>query len=196
MKNNSKYLVWIDLEMTGLRPRIDRITEVAVIITDFNLREVAVYESGVKHPQSLLEGLVEQSEWHQQQKEYTRAMVEHSLKGKSEEVVQAEILNLIETHIGLSSPAESYPHHPDSLEARGEIYLAGNSISTDRAFIDQWWPKLARVLHYRMVDVSSFKVWHEAHGVEKFVKKNKHRALDDIRESIAELAYYQKVSQD
>jgi len=194
MNNNSKHLVWIDLEMTGLRPRIDRITEVAVIITDFNLKEIAVYESGVKHPIDLLECLVKESEWHQQQKDYTEAMIKHSLSGKSEEVVQSEILDLIQRHIGLSQPVESYPHNPDSLEAKGEIYLAGNSISTDRAFIDQWWPKVARVLHYRMIDVSSFKVWEEAHGAKRFMKKNKHRALDDIRESIAELKYYQNIN--
>ena len=194
MNNKSKHLVWIDLEMTGLRPRIDRITEVAVIITDFNLKEIAVYESGVKHPKDLLEDLVKDSEWHQQQKDYTSTMIQHSIDGKSEEVVQSEIMDLIERHIGLSKTAESYPHHPDSLEARGEIYLAGNSISTDRAFIDQWWPRVARVLHYRMIDVSSFKVWEEARGIKRFIKSNKHRALDDIRESIAELKYYQKLS--
>jgi oligoribonuclease len=176
--------------MTGLRPSVDRITEVAAIITDMNLREIATYESGVKHSKELLEELTSQSEWHRQQKSYTKTIIEHSLKGKSEEVIQSELIDFIERHIGLSKSPEQFPHTPGSLEAKGEIYLAGNSIGADRAFIDSWWPKVARVLHYRMIDVSSFKVWHEAHGVKKFPKKNKHRAIDDIRESIAEFSYY------
>lgn len=176
--------------MTGLRPAVDRITEVAAIITDLNLKEIATYESGVKHSRELLEELTGQSEWHRQQKSYTKTIIEHSLKGKSEEVIQSELIDFIERHIGLSKNPEQYPHTPGSLEAKGDIYLAGSSIGADRAFIDSWWPRVARVLHYRMIDVSSFKIWHEAHGVKKFPKKNKHRAIDDIRESIAEFSYY------
>jgi len=187
-----KRLLWIDLEMTGLRPSIDRITEVAAIVTDLELNEVACYESGVKHSKDLLEKLASESEWHRQQVAYTKTMIEQSLLGKSETVIQAELLSFIETHIGLSKKPEDYPFTEGSLEARGEVYLAGNSIGADRAFIEKWWPSVARVLHYRMIDVSSFKVWHEAKGVKKFEKKNKHRALDDIRESIAEFAYYVK----
>lgn len=178
--------------MTGLRPATDVITEIAAIVTDMELREVATYESGVKHPRELLEKLTGESEWHRRQKSYTEAIIEHSLQGKSEEVVQTELLDFIERNIGLSMRPEQYPFTEGSLEAKGEIYLAGNSIGADRAFIESWWPRVARVLHYRMIDVSSFKVWHEAHGAKKFEKKNKHRALDDIRESIAEFASYVK----
>lgn len=192
MIKNPKHLLWVDLEMTGLRPATDVITEVAAIVTDMELREIACYESGVKHPRELLEKLTGESEWHQRQKSYTEAIIEHSLSGKSEEVVQSELLDFIERHIGLTMRPEDYPFTPGSLEAKGDIYLAGNSIGADRAFIESWWPKVARVLHYRMIDVSSFKVWHEAHGTKKFEKKNKHRALDDIRESIAEFASYVK----
>ena len=192
MKKLPEYLLWVDLEMTGLRPLVDRITEVAAIVTDMQLNEVCTYQSGVKHPRELLEQLTGESEWHKQQESYTNAMIEHSLKGKSETVIQSELLAFIEKHIGLSKPSEDFPFTKGSLEAKGEIYLAGNSIGADRSFIESWWPDVARVLHYRMIDVSSFKVWHEAHGVKKFEKKNKHRALDDIRESIAEFAYYVK----
>ena len=178
--------------MTGLRPSVDRITEIAAIVTDMELREIATYESGVKHARELLEQLTDESEWHIQQKQYTANMIDHCIGGKSEEVVQSELIDFIERHIGLSKRPEEYPHTPGSLEAKGEIYLAGNSIGADRAFIESWWPKVARVLHYRMIDVSSFKVWHQAHGTKKFVKMNKHRALEDIRESIAEFAYYVK----
>lgn len=185
-------LLWIDLEMTGLRPAVDRITEIAAIVTDMELREIATYESGVRHSRGLLERLTSESEWHMQQKSYTETIIEHSLQGKSEHVVQVELLAFIEEHIGLSKRPDDYPFTSGSLEARGEIYLAGNSIGADRAFIESWWPDVARVLHYRMIDVSSFKVWYEANGTKKFEKKNKHRALEDIRESIAEFAYYVK----
>lgn len=192
MRKEPKYLLWIDLEMTGLRPLVDRITEVAAIVTDMNLVEIATYQTGVKHPRELLEKLTNESEWHRQQASYTREMIEHSLAGKTEQTVQDELLEFIKKNIGLSMNPANYPFNKGSLEAKGEIYLAGNSIGADRAFIESWWPNVARVLHYRMIDVSSFKIWYQAKGVKKFEKKNKHRALDDIRESIAEFAYYVK----
>lgn len=192
MRKELKYLLWIDLEMTGLRPSIDRITEVAAIVTDMDLNEIATYQTGVKHSREILEKLTSESEWHLQQASYTREMIEHSINGKSEQIVQDELLEFIKKHIGLTKSPANYPFVHGSLEAKGEIYLAGNSIGADRAFIESWWPDVARVLHYRMIDVSSFKVWYEAKGFKKFDKKNKHRALDDIRESIAEFAYYVK----
>lgn len=192
MRKELKHLLWLDLEMTGLRPLIDRITEVAAIVTDMDLNEVATYQTGVKHPRELLEKLTGESEWHLQQESYTREMIEHSLAGKPEQFVQDELLEFIKKYIGLSMKPENFPFTKGSLEAKGEIYLAGNSISADRAFIESWWPDVARVLDYRMLDVSSFKLWYEANGIKKFEKKNKHRALDDIRESIAEFAYYVK----
>lgn len=192
MNNKPKHLLWIDLEMTGLRPKIDRITEVAAIVTDMNLNEIATYQTGVKHPRALLERLTDESIWHRQQESYTKEMINSSVNGKSEKVVQQEIIDFIVRNIGLSKRPHDFPFNHGSLEAKGEIYLAGNSISADRAFIESWWPEVARVLHYRMIDVSSFKIWHEAHGAKKFEKQNKHRALDDIRESIAEFAYYVK----
>lgn len=184
-------LLWIDLEMTGLRPNQDRITEVEAIVTDFNLKEIATYETGVKHSEKLLRKLIGESVWYAAQPEHAENIIQGSLVGKPESVVQAELLRFIEEHIGLSKKPEEFPHFPDSLEAKGEIYLAGNSISADRAFIDVHWPQVARVLHYRMVDVSSFKVWLQGReNIDKYQKKMAHRALDDIRESIEEMSYY------
>lgn len=185
-------LLWIDLEMTGLRPNRDRITEVAAIVTDFKLKEIASYSTGVKHPKNLLIELTKDSLWHTAQPSYTEAMIEHSLNGKTEVVVQAELLSFIEEHIGLSKKPQDFFYQEGSLESKGEVYLAGNSIATDRAFIDVWWPQVTRVLHYRMLDVSTFKIWHQANGGVTFRKKNRHKALDDIRESIEELKYYLK----
>lgn len=190
MADRPEKLLWIDLEMTGLRPQTDRIIEVAAIVTDFDLREIASYQSAVKHPERLLRTLVGESAWHLTQPEYTERVVSDSLKGKTEKVVQTELIGFVEQHIGLSQKPELYPFTQGSLEAKGEVYLAGNSIATDRAFIDQWWLEFARILHYRMLDVSSFKLWHLAKGGQKFQKQMKHRALDDIRESIAEFRSY------
>mgnify|MGYP001580792049 FL=1 len=184
-------LLWIDLEMTGLRPGTDVITEIAAIITDFDLKEIATYETGIKHPEKLLRKLTSESDWYVAQPAHTENIIKHSLKGKTEKVVQNELLRLVEDHIGLTRPAKDFPFFPGSLEAKGEVFLAGNTIGADRAFIDKWWPDFARILHYRMLDVSSFKLWMAgSKHIQKFEKKNHHRALDDIRESIAEMKHY------
>lgn len=191
MNNKPEKLLWIDLEMTGLRPAKDKITEVAAIVTDFDLKEIVSYETAIKHSERLLRKLTNESIWHTAQPAYTEKMINDSLGGKPSSVVQAELIRFAEQHIGLSKRPEEYPHFPGSLEAKGEIYLAGNSISADRAFIDAQWPDFARVLHYRMLDVSSFKLWLSGRTkVRKYEKKMAHRALDDIRESIAEMQYY------
>lgn len=72
----------------------------------------------------------------------------------------------------------------------GPILLAGNSIHQDRKFIDQWWPRFAKRLHYRMLDVSAWKVVFEGKYHQSFKKAEEHRALEDIRGSIQELRYY------
>lgn len=71
-----------------------------------------------------------------------------------------------------------------------KIVLAGNTIGQDRKFIDVWMPEFASLLHYRMLDVSSFKIIFEQLYNKRFKKQKKHRAVDDILESIAELKYY------
>jgi len=87
--------------------------------------------------------------------------------------VQAELIDLVEKQFG-NEPA----------------VLAGNSIHNDRNFIKQWWPQLDLKLHYRMLDVSAWKVFMQGkHGVQ-FEKKEIHRAFDDIQASIAELQHY------
>ena len=68
--------------------------------------------------------------------------------------------------------------------------LAGNSIYNDRKFIEKWWPEVASLLHYRMLDVTSFKILMENKLTDKFEKNDNHRALDDIGASIKELEFY------
>ena len=72
----------------------------------------------------------------------------------------------------------------------GDIYLAGNSIHNDRNFIRLEWKRLDKMLHYRMLDVSAWKIYFENALKKKFIKAEEHRALDDIRGSIEELKYY------
>jgi oligoribonuclease len=188
--NRPTRLVWIDLEMTGLRPQVDLITDVAVIITDFSLKELASYQSSISHPEAGLRRLMAASPWHAAQPDYVAKIIRDCLGGKSQAAVIGDILQLFHEQKCLTKALEKYPHFPDSLEAKGDVYLAGNSIATDRAFIDAQWPEIARTLHYRMLDVSSFKLWEAGLGREQFQKSSTHRALDDIRDSIAEFRYY------
>jgi oligoribonuclease len=171
-------LVWIDLEMTGLADITkDRITEVGMIITDFEFNELASYESAIYHDESLLRERFELSDWFRaQDASYQAGSYAMSAGGKPEDAVRRDVAALIREHLGEEGAT-----------------LAGNSIRSDRIFIDQWWPDVAQLLHYRMLDVSSYKVlwsgmgWSRYHG-----KAEHHRALSDIRESIAELQYYMR----
>jgi oligoribonuclease len=167
-------LLWVDLEMTGLDPQHDLILEVAAEITDFNFKTLANYEAIIKQPkEKVVEQIRKSNDWWSQYPENRDDFLSKLDLGKSPEVVQAELIELIEKHFG-SEPA----------------VLAGNSIHNDRNFIKRWWPELDLKLHYRMLDVSAWKVYMQGkHGLE-FEKKGLHRAFDDIQASIAELQYY------
>ncbi|MBX9703660.1 MAG: oligoribonuclease [Silvanigrellaceae bacterium] len=180
------YLFWIDLEMTGLDPIRDRILELALIVTSLNLETIFEYQTVVfQEPDVLLNMDV----WCRDQhgKSGLSAKVPF---GKKQEVVDAELAEILlrfhpQHRQGDSSSSASPPFE--------KAILAGNSIHCDRKFIDQWLPITAQLLHYRMLDVSSFKILFQKHYGKKFQKRNQnHRALDDILESIAELKYYQQ----
>lgn len=169
----STKLLWIDLEMTGLEPTKDRIVEVAAIVTDWDFKELALFESGVRQDEKEMRKLFADNPWTAARSE-TKGEIERSLASPPEKEVEKEILALIDAHFA--------PREP--------VLLAGNSIHCDRGFIKQWWPKIEARLHYRMLDVSAWKVVMQGkYGVE-FAKKETHQALPDIRESIAELQYY------
>lgn len=166
-------LLWVDLEMTGLRPETDVILEVAAIVTDFDLQEIARYENGVKYDHDLLERLMDENPWYNEFPENKAHFLARAGQGGELGEVERELTAFVHEHFG-DEPA----------------VLAGNSIYNDRNFIKHWWPAFDRMLHYRMLDVSAWKVWMQgAHGVE-FQKTDSHRALGDIRESIGELQYY------
>lgn len=168
-------LLWMDLEMTGLDPIEDRILEVAVIATDWNFKEIAAYTAVVKVGSNLMKQRMVGDFW-EKFPQVRDALQAQNATGKNGRTVENELLAFI-----------------DEQFAKDEkVILAGNSIHQDRKFIDNEWPRLSERLHYRMLDVSAWKVVFEGKYRKKFAKPEAHRALDDIRGSIEELEYYQK----
>lgn len=164
-------LLWVDLEMTGLEPDKDKILEVAAIATDMQLNEIATYEAVVKVDDKLIKSRMVGDFWEKNNK--TRdALIAQNETGKPVKEVEKELLDFIDKNFGKT------------------IYLAGNSIHQDRKFIEREMPELDKKLHYRMLDVSAWKIYFENALNKKFTKPENHRALDDINGSIEELKWY------
>jgi oligoribonuclease len=176
MASGSDILVWVDMEMTGLDPATERIIEMATILTDGQLVEIAVGPDLVLHVDD--DVLATMDDWN---------TTHHGDSGLTERVrtatvtdrdAEAQTLAFVNAHIG----------------AKDRPVLAGNSIHQDRRFIRRYMPKLDARLHYRMVDVSTIKElarrWFPQVVSKQPQKRETHRALDDIRESIDELRYY------
>lgn len=169
-------ILWVDLEMTGLDPQKDRIVEVAAIVTDWDFTQLGSLDYGVRQDEAEIRRLFEANAWAMSRPKETEIEILHSLQGIPEADAEAKILELVDTHFAPGEP----------------VLLAGNSIHCDRGFIKQWWPKLEARLHYRMLDVSAWKVVMQGKYGVTYTKKEAHRALDDIRESIEELQSYLK----
>lgn len=168
-------LVWMDLEMSGLDPRRERILEIATIVTDSELNVVAEGPEIVVHqPDALLAAMDEWNTTHHRDSGLTER-VRASTVGEAE--AEERTLAFLRRHC-----------------AEGEAVLAGNSIWQDRRFLVEGMPRLLAFLHYRMVDVSSVKElvrrWYPAVLEAAPRKVGAHRALDDVRESIEELRHY------
>lgn len=171
-----KPLIWIDCEMTGLNAKTDRIIEIATIVTDSDLNIVAEGpEIAVKRPKALLDAM---DEWNTKH---------HTQSGLVDRVLNSDID--IETADKLTSEFIAQYAEPHAAP------LCGNSVWQDRRFIDLEMPLTSQHLHYRNVDVSSIKElarrWYP--NLAPFKKDSRHRALDDIRESIGELRYYREM---
>lgn len=164
-------ILWVDLEMTGLDAQKDVILEVAAIATDWDFNELGTFEAVIHQSDETLEAM---NEW---------CVTQHGASGLTERVRQSTIS---------SQQAESglLNFIREQFEAEHPVLLAGNSIHMDRRFITALWPQFDARLHYRMLDVSAWKVVFEGKFGKKFAKPEEHRALGDIRGSIMELKYY------
>ena len=164
-------LLWIDLEMTGLDPKKDKILEVAAIATDMQLKPIATYEAVIKVDDEIIQERMTGDFW--EKNHQTRdALIAQNSNGQPVKKVEQDLLEFVKQYFG------------------NTIYLAGNSIHQDRKFIDCEMPELSGKLHYRMLDVSAWKIYFENAKHRKFVKPETHRALDDINGSIEELKWY------
>ena len=174
-------LLWVDLEMTGLVPGKDKILEVAAIGTDWNLVPVCEYTGVVKVDENLMRERMVGKFWEENAVARDGLMAQN-VNGKPVSEIEKELLDFLDKNFAKESIKDS--------KGKGKIILAGNSIHQDRKFIDREMPNLAKRLHYRMLDVSAWKVYFENAKNKKFTKREEHRALDDVLGSIEELKWY------
>lgn len=166
-------LLWVDLEMTGLDPQQDVILEVAAEVTDFEFKTLGSYEARIRQPREVVLDRFQKNVWYKDYPENRDDFINKLEEGKLSGDVERELIAFLEQHFG-----------------REPAVLAGNSIHNDRKFIAEWWPALDLKLHYRMLDVSAWKVFMQGRYGLHYDKREAHRAADDIQESIAELQYY------
>ena len=171
-------IVWVDCEMTGLDLVADALIEIAVVVTDSDLGRLGEgIDIIIKPPAAALAqmtGLVRRMHT-------SSGLLDELEDGVSLEEAQRQVMEYVSAHV---------PH-------AGKAPLAGNSVSTDRGFIDRDLPELGRYLHYRTIDVSSIKElarrWYPRVYFASPEKTGGHRALSDIYDSIDELRYYRAV---
>jgi len=169
-------LIWLDLEMTGLDTDKDSIIEIATVITDSDLNELAegpVF--AIKHPEQALQAMDDWNTEHHRASGLWKRVIDSKTSLSDAEQ---------ETLIFLAQWTES-----------GTSPLCGNSICQDRRFLHRLMPKLERWFHYRNLDVSSLKelATRWSPGIlEGLVKQNRHEAFSDIRESVEELRHYRR----
>ena len=167
-------LVWIDLEMTGLSPENDRIIEIASVVTDIHLEIVAEGPELVIHQSD--ERLAAMDDWNQ--KTHGESGLIDLVRESTIDELQAEsqTLNFLRRYA-----------------TKNRSPLCGNTICQDRRFLDRYMPQLSAYLHYRHLDVSTIKELAKRWRpdlIQDTNKRNKHRAKDDIMESVAELRRY------
>ena len=180
MTQNANNLIWIDLEMTGLDTQNDVIIEIATIVTDSDLNELSEGPMLAIHQSDDIMGGMD--EWNTNQ---------HGKSGLTERVKNSTLTVADAERETLEFLSQYVP--------KGASPMCGNSICQDRRFLHRLMPELERWFHYRNLDVSTLKVlanhWMPG-SIKDYFKENRHEALSDIRESIAELRYYRQFMGD
>ena len=169
-------LIWVDMEMTGLQPEVNRVIEVAAVITDAQLN--VIHECPVIAIRQSARTMGAMDAWNTET---------HGRSGLIDRVLASEIDEEKACDILLAEFARFVP--------QGKSPMCGNSIGQDRRFMARWMPRLESYFHYRNIDVSTFKElarrWAPA-VPNSFKKSTRHEALSDILESIDELKHYRQ----
>ena len=173
---NEQNLIWIDLEMTGLSPESDRIIEIATLVTDLHLNILAEGPVFAIHQdESRIAGM---DSWNTKQHHQSGLVTRMRESGVSETHAEQATLEFLKQYLD-----------------KGKSPMCGNSICQDRRFLCRYMPELASFFHYRNLDVSTLKElalrWNPP-LVAGIKKDSKHLAMDDIKDSIAELVYYRE----
>ncbi|HTL70395.1 MAG TPA: oligoribonuclease [Candidatus Eisenbacteria bacterium] len=176
-KPKNDRLVWLDLEMTGLNPKVCTILEIGAVITDGELNVVAEGPAiAIHHSEKVLKGMESWSRHHHKKSGLTEAC---RLSRTSLKRAEDEVLAFVKAHC----TANTAP-------------LCGNTIWQDRRFLVKYMPRLESYLHYRVIDVSSVKElvgrWYADGFKMPRMKNQTHRVAEDIRESIEELRFYRE----
>jgi oligoribonuclease len=170
-------LVWIDLEMTGLNIEYDRILEIACVVTDGNLtKSVEGPDLVIHQTKECMDKMGEWCQTHHGESGLTEKVLESTI---TEQEAEKQVVEFVKKHVGTYSPL-----------------LAGNSIYVDLMFLKKYMPDLASLFPHVLVDVSSITAlcsrWYPKEKKKAPRKEKNHRAMDDIKESIAELKYYKE----
>jgi oligoribonuclease len=174
MAQDPNYLIWIDMEMSGLNPEADRVLEIAIVVTDSQLLTVAEAPLKIVHqPDEVLDRM---DSWNKSTHRKTGLIDKVKAARQSEAEVEAELIAFLAQYL----PEKTSP-------------MCGNSICQDRRFLARYMPRLEAFFHYRNLDVSTLKElakrWKPG-IMAGLTKHGKHEAMADIYESIEELKYY------